>query len=208
MLVLDWLTQQAISRGDRLALSCNGQTWTYAQLAQQVTKLATLLRNQGIMRSQYVAVLLANRAEYVFLVHALARIGAIAVLLNTRLSAAEISWQLEHSRCCWLIHDQKNQELAHEAIRITQTALGDDSFLQAIAIDAFALGVFADQGDQLKVNPRQANLAGTITVPHDQEIDLNAVQAIVYTSGTTGKPKGVQLTFGNHFLVRRLRRLT
>jgi O-succinylbenzoic acid--CoA ligase len=203
MLVPDWLAQRAIQRGDRLALAFNGQKWTYAQLANQVTRLAELLINRGIAQQQYVAILMGNRAEYVFLIHALAKIGAIVVLINTRLSAAEIGWQLGHSNSRWLIYDSTHQELATTALKFAGSEHNHHS--QAIAIELIELGTPVPN-DQLAnfenkrtkdINDRA--LTDSCVQEIDLNIDLNRVQAIVYTSGTTGKPKGVQLTFGNHF---------
>ncbi|AFY71484.1 O-succinylbenzoate-CoA ligase [Thalassoporum mexicanum PCC 7367] len=209
MIVPDWLGQRVIQRGDRLALVFEQKEWTYAQLAEQVTELTGLLIKQGIKPGDYVAVLMANRSEYVFLIHALARIGAIAVFLNTRLSAVEISWQLGHSGSSWLIYDQLNKTTGTEAIVITSSQLDQDVNLKAIAIDSLNLTTKPDQNHdyESKSNPKNKNLKLKNTyalqhsnlLEHNANIDLKVVQAIVYTSGTTGKPKAVQLTYGNHF---------
>ena len=59
----------------------------------------------GVCAGDHVALLLPNRLPYVALIHALARVGAVLVPLNTRLTAAELGWQITQSDARWLIYD-------------------------------------------------------------------------------------------------------
>ena len=102
---MDWLRAQATSSPEKTALIWAGaaensrsnsarQSWDYRALDQEVDRLASNLFAAGVRSDQHVAALLRSSPQMVFLVHALARIGAVLVPLNTRLTASELSWQV------------------------------------------------------------------------------------------------------------------
>ncbi|HEV8639018.1 MAG TPA: AMP-binding protein, partial [Chloroflexota bacterium] len=82
-----WLRQRARLTPERLALVASGERLTFAELDRRVDRLAATL--EGV-NGQRVAVLMANGAGYVELVHALTRVEAVLVPLNTRLTAEEL----------------------------------------------------------------------------------------------------------------------
>ena len=67
--------------------------WTFAELDRRVDAAAVVLRDRGVCAGQRIGLLAPNSAAYVVAVHALMRLGAVLVPLNTRLTAAEIDWQ-------------------------------------------------------------------------------------------------------------------
>lgn len=166
----DWLSAQAAARPGGIALIFRERQWTYAELSTEVDAFAGALTAKGVASGDKIAVLLANSAEYVFLIHALARLCAVLVPLNTRLTPTELDWQITHTGCRWLIYSPETEDKASKLAR------------QSLAIISTA-----DLGD-----------APSITY-ESQPFDLNALQAIVFTSGTTGQPKGAMLTYSNHF---------
>jgi o-succinylbenzoate---CoA ligase len=91
--VPDWLRQRAQSTPERLALLFEDQAWTFAELDRRVDGATTGLRDLGITAGDRAGLLAPNSAAYVVAVHALMRLGAVLVPLNTRLTAAEIDWQ-------------------------------------------------------------------------------------------------------------------
>lgn len=111
MLVQDWLSAQAKLRPNIAALIENNQQWTYEQLNQSVATLAQKLIQSGIEPQQRVAVRLPNGFNHVCLIHALARIGAILVPLNNRLTETEHQQQMEQSQCGILIDDAQFQTI-------------------------------------------------------------------------------------------------
>lgn len=167
----DWLRARAQTTPRALALLSAGEQWSYAELDDLAERLAARLHTAGVTTGQSVAVLLPNSPVYVGLVHALARLGAILVPLNTRLVEGELAWQLRCTAAPYLVHD------AETAPQTTALAVEDCTRLP---IDDLLAG---RPGDDVGAEP----------------LDLDRVQAIVFTSGTTGRPKGAQLTFGNHF---------
>jgi O-succinylbenzoic acid--CoA ligase len=112
----------------------------------------------------------------VVLTHALLRLGAVMIPLNIRLAAPEVIWQLADSNVEVLVSDPRTAPLASDVAR-------DRPALRCVTVDD-PLSLLATP--EAGVAPRDA-------------IDLSAVQGIVYTSATAGRPKGVQLTYGNHW---------
>ncbi len=106
-LLPDWLTRCAENFPQRLAIKCGQVQWTFAELEQQVTHLARQLAAVGIQSGSRVALLASNGSPYVTCVHALTRLGAILVPLNTRLTLDELCWQLQDVRATFLLSDSQ-----------------------------------------------------------------------------------------------------
>lgn len=166
----DWLAARVVASPDALALVVGEVRLTYYELDEWVRRACGYLREVGVVRGEHVAVLMTNSADYVVLVHALARMGAVLVPLNTRLTVEEMRWQVAHVEADVLLY-------------------GDDRAAVADAVDVAMKGRFAlsDLSDAALLDD---------TIAHDWH---DAVQAIVFTSGTSGAPKGVQITYANHF---------
>lgn len=141
----------------------SGRTWTYQSFERVVAQYAALLRNRGIGHGHRVAAIARNRAELIFLHLACARIGAIYVPINWRLSSAEIG------------------ELVEDAM--PGIILGD-----AMLTEARLPGLSLDEFDMAA--------RGTDPLGHEA-VDQDAPSLILYTSGTSGRPKGVLLSENN-----------
>jgi o-succinylbenzoate---CoA ligase len=98
MLLDNWLSQRADTCGDRCALIADGTSLTYAQLEREATAAARRLAAKGARRGATVALTLDPGIEYVVVLHALMKIGAVAYPVNTRLTEAEIEAQLREAR--------------------------------------------------------------------------------------------------------------
>ena len=176
----DWLHQRARVCPERLALIAGDGTgrWTFSSLDSYVTQTANYLAALGMGADDRVALLMRNSRTCVTLVHALSRLGAVLVPLNTRLAPAEIGWQLRDVRARWLLHDPVNAMAATTAVR--------DAERPALHL------VLVDENSVASM-PTQA------APPNSVRFHLDAPHSILYTSGTTGHPKGAVLTFGNHW---------
>lgn len=139
--------------------------------------MAHRLNALGVGAGDRVALLLQNGAPFVVLVHALSRLGAIVVPFNTRLTPVEINWQLADVGARLLIHDEANAAAA-------TTAAHSLNELNSLRVDEAWIAL----------PPLTSHLSlSTFHFP------LDAPHSILYTSGTTGQPKGALLTFGNHW---------
>ena len=170
----DWLRKRAQLSPDRLALAAGEIRWNFRELDERVTHAAARLRALGARAGDRVALLGRNSADYAVLVHAVSRLGAVLVPLNTRLAVPELAWQAADSGA--------------------QLLLADDAHARAAAsVRAATPGLALAGLDEA---------AGVWTGPSDlpaARFDLDHVHSLIYTSGTTGRPKGAQLTFGNHW---------
>ncbi len=173
MLMPNWLDFHAHTTPDRLALLAEGQEWTWADLRQEARAAATGLAAQGVEAGDRVGILLLNGPEFVVVLHALMYLRAVLVPLNVRLTPSELSWHVRNSDVRLLVHDDANRASA-EATRV------------GTGVGCFPVReIIADSTDN--------------TLAPSHRVDLSALHSIVYTSGTTGTPKGALLTYGNHW---------
>ena len=157
----------------REALVAGDQRLTWQQLDHLVAEVAAGLVARGIVPGDRVATLIGNRAEFVVLIYAITRAGAIAVPISHREQGPGIGYAVNHSGARILAYDP---------------ALGGQLPAPAEFDNAPALIALDDPqaGDMLQ------SLRSTAVVPPAErgEEDINM---ILYTSGTTGKPKGAML---------------
>src|SRR5579875_797865 len=114
VLLPDWLGRCAENFPDRLAIKYEDQSWSFAELDQRASCMARQLATLGVREGRRVASLATNSADYVVLVHALTRLGAILVPLNIRLTYDELCWQLHDVRADFLINDAQHAGMAAE----------------------------------------------------------------------------------------------
>ncbi len=169
----DPLAHRARTAPDRPALRVGQEVVSYGELDRRAVAVARRLAGLGVRRGDRVALLLRNGVPFVVLVHALGRLGAVCVPLNTRLAAPELRWRLEDCTPSLLVTEPALQELAREA-----------GGAASVCVDP--------EHPELLPDARPAPVALRRGLPHHE------VQGILYTSATTGEPKGAQLTFGNH----------
>jgi long-chain acyl-CoA synthetase len=157
------------------ALVCGDQRQTWRALDGAVARVACGLAQRGIARGDRVALLLGNRAEFVITLIAAGRIGAIAVPLSIRAQAPELEYMLAHSGAALVVHEPELVELlpaeANAAQLRARIAAGD-----CVGSEPFSSLLAADRIDRVI------------------ECEEEDIAAILYTSGTTGRPKGALLT--------------
>lgn len=190
---LDWA---AAAFPDRPLVITDEVTWTYREVADRSRRLADGLAAVGAAKGSRVAIVMANYPEFVPLKFAVARTGAVSVPLNYLYRSEELAYVLGQSRCDVLVTMTGFANLDHQAMlddiapgwaEGPTAALPD---LRRVVVDevggrpgrgAMTLDDLAELGDR---HPRAASSASRPDELGD----------ILYTSGTTGSPKGVMIT--------------
>jgi fatty-acyl-CoA synthase len=185
---VDHVARHAHSRPDAVSLRFDGASTTWRALDDRLRRLATGLSARGVVKGDRVAVLMTNRPEFLEAVLAANLLGAIAVPVNFRLAAREVAQLLADSGATVLITDAMLAALARVA---SQGAGGP---VKVIVTGLDAAGDASDGGD---VESYEGILARTEPDPPEVEIDERDIALIMYTSGTTGLPKGAMLTHLN-----------
>jgi O-succinylbenzoic acid--CoA ligase len=147
----NWLARSAAATPDRVALAAGGERLTYGELERAATERAHRLAGLGARRGTRVALALAMSREYVVLIHALMKLGAVAVPLASDLPEPELERRLGEAR----------------------------------------VGVVVRDADEVAAAP-----AGPADL--EPELDLASTHCVIFTSGTGGSAKPVELTYGNH----------
>lgn len=170
--MLDWLAHRAGVVPGVVALVDDRGEHTYAELERRVDGVASGLWGAGVRPGHRVAMLAWNAPEVVELIHAVLRLGAILVPLNARLRVEELAFQLRDAEVALLVCDASLAETGTAAAQ--QAGVPPPRVLPLEAGDGIAFpGMESHAGDD--------------------------PLCIMYTSGTTGLPKGVILTYGNMF---------
>jgi acyl-CoA synthetase (AMP-forming)/AMP-acid ligase II len=157
----------------RPALRYRGEDISYASFDERIRKVGGWLRLQGIGEGDVVAVLMKNSAAFLELTFATSHIGAVLLPINYRLSRDEVGYIVGNAGARILIADEE---------------------LAATAADAVPL-VLLDEDAQSSVT-RLARDAAPAPMHHRSPGDL---MRLMYTSGTTDRPKGVMLTYENFY---------
>ncbi|MGP0032477.1 MAG: acyl-CoA synthetase [Acidimicrobiales bacterium] len=180
---LNWfavLDHHATRAPDKAITVFEGETTTYGEMAQRAVALAGGLSQRGVGPGEVVALLSFNCPEFLETVFAANYLGAIAMPINWRLAAPEVRYILEHSGARALVCDEPSLTLANEATKGMEATLVRVSVSPAVA-------------------DRWTPLAD-LRVPHRVargQAAADDVHRLMYTSGTTGRPKGVMITHAN-----------
>jgi fatty-acyl-CoA synthase len=179
---IDHVGRHAFATPDAVAIRFTGDSITWAQLDDRLHRLAAGLASRGVSKGDRVAILMTNRPEFIEIALAANAIGAIGVPLNFRLAPEEVAYILGDSGASVVVTDPLLQPLATAAI----ASLEKPPLMVVAGLDAAADGG-AIAYDELLAAER-----------HEPEfIDERDVALIMYTSGTTGRPKGAMLTHLN-----------
>ncbi|MBA2175796.1 o-succinylbenzoate--CoA ligase [Halobacillus locisalis] len=169
-----WLEKQAQLNPSKTAIRFErGATLAFSELRIESRRVATSLQSKGIGKGSHIALLANNQADVPVFIHAASYVGAVLVLLNTRLTSSEIAYQLRDAEVTDVFVSQEWMDKATEA----RSTLPD---CRQYVLEE--LNQSKDDGESLI-----------------EEIDLDEVFTMMYTSGTTGRPKAVMHTYGNHW---------
>jgi fatty-acyl-CoA synthase len=168
-----WAARRARMSPERIAVVHDGREWTYGQLHDRVIRLARALAGLGVGPGDRVAYLGPNHPHFLEALFATGSIGAIFVPLNTRLAAPELAYILRDSGARVLIHSPTHTEVVAQ------------------------LRPAADVPNVVDFPGYHRMIADGAAEPLDEPVDRDDVAMIMYTSGTTGQPKGVALSHAN-----------
>ncbi|MGP4007278.1 o-succinylbenzoate--CoA ligase [Streptomyces sp. 4N124] len=169
-----WPARRARKTPHRTALIHGETTFTYAELYDRTTRLAHALRARGVRRGDRIAYLGPNHPSYLETLFAAGTLGAVFVPLNTRLAGPEIAYQLADSGAKALVYGPAFQGLV--------AGLPGSTDVRA----------YVEVGAEY-----EEALASASQDPMDEPVGADDTCIIMYTSGTTGRPKGAMLTHGN-----------
>jgi fatty-acyl-CoA synthase len=179
---VDFLERVAYIYPGKTAVVDGKRRYTYAELAERSWRLANALRSAGLAKGDRVATLLFNSSPMLEAHFGVPAAGGILVAVNNRLSADEIGYILRHSGAKYLLLDTALEAQARPAelpgvtvIRVDEAGGPEDSYEEFLA---------------------GASPARPASWLEDEEETIS----INYTSGTTGRPKGVQYTYRGAYL--------
>jgi fatty-acyl-CoA synthase len=177
----DWIAHFGRRTPDKLAVVdlASERGFSYAQFDARISRLAAHLRDQLKMsRGDRVAVLAMNTTDTLEVQFACGRIGAVFLPLNTRLTVPELQYIVGDAAPALMIHDA---ELADVALTVAK--------LCGVA-SALLLGSHGSY---------EAAIAASQPLDQAEVVTLDDISTILYTSGTTGQPKGAIITHGMTF---------
>ncbi len=175
------LEHHAIRTPDQPLARFGDEVVTYGEMATRVTALAAGLHERGVGAGDVVGLLSYNCTEFLEAIFAANFLGAIAMPVNWRLAAPELRYILDHSEARALVCDASLVDLANEATKDMERDLA------RVCIAPKAPEGWAPLTELRAASSRPARVPAA----------GDDVHRLMYTSGTTGRPKGVMLTHAN-----------
>jgi fatty-acyl-CoA synthase len=177
-----WIARRRVkSEGDLVVVS-GEQSYTYDELADRIDRFASALAERGVVKGDRVAYLGNNHPDFLTTFFACGMLGAIFVPLNTRLAPREIKYMLEDSGARVMVTHHELRDLA----RAGAWSSGVEHRILA-----------GGPAEPPAVESFDEVVAAASAEPPVAAVDLEDPALLLYTSGTTGLPKGAVLTHGN-----------
>ena len=182
MTIGDVLDLSAARWGDRVAIVDDGSRWSYGELRQLALRAANGLAELGVRKGDRVAVWMPNGLDWVTAFFAAVYAGAVVVPLNTALSFPEVEYQVTHSGASVLLvrDSYRDRDYLAEARDLERTA---DHDLAVVGV-----GIDSDLPDVIAWTRLLKTGADEDRLPR---VEVADPAIMLYTSGTTGRPKGV-----------------
>jgi fatty-acyl-CoA synthase len=179
-----WLDDRARTTPERVAIDFDGRLVTYRELAAGADAYAAAFAGAGLARGDRVATLTGNSPEHVMVLFACAKLGVILLPLSWRLTAPELRYQLDDAEPSLVLVEDEYRDLAE--------ATGSRFGAFEPASHSRRRTTYANETVTESHSRRRTTYANETVTESDPLL-------LVYTSGTTGKPKGALLTHANCF---------
>lgn len=183
--VFDWVAHHALTRPDQLAFARleTGETRSWRQLETRVSRLARALREDfGLVKGDAVSILAENDIRYFEVQFACVRLGLIFAPLNFRLSLPELQVQVDIVKPKLLLTDQAWEAVGHELMALTGIPASLSWGSGSDPASPFDQAIEGGARDGLPVR---------------EDMDADDIVHVLFTSGTTGTPKGATTTLGS-----------
>ena len=183
----DWIKRHAERTPDKIAIvdAHTNRQFTYDQFNERANRFASFLKNElGIKQGDRVSILAANSSDYFEILFACGKMGAILNTLNWRLAPPELEYIINDCAPRVLIYEPDFAEAVDEL----RAKIGCEAYI--IMADKAPGGEYTYEGALSSGSPQGVEMP---------ELKYTDTWAILYTSGTTGRPKGAQVTYGNFF---------
>src|SRR5690625_1332244 len=166
-----WLTKRAYLSPEQVAIETHeGEVLTFLQLHEKSKSFARKLASVGVRSGENVGMFSGNDPQMLIAIHALRYCGCPCVFLSLRLRETDLSYQIKDSNMSYLLASDSEDK------KVTEMNV-------PVEVLSFSM-----------IKTKQEKEVSLVT-----EISLDDPFTIVYTSGTTGNPKGVVHTYGNHW---------
>lgn len=186
LLLTSFLDRAVSLYGNKQALFCDNRSFTYNELNDRVNQFSHGLKSLGVKKGDKIAFLAPNTIEMYEGFYGVFQLGAIMVPLNIRLKPTDYLFILNHSESKILFVDQ---DLYHLIVPIKD---------QLTSIETIIVHYREDDIDEISYD-EWLNKQSTTRYVREQ-LDENDICSLLYTSGTTGDPKGVMLSHRNNYL--------
>ena len=184
ILVHDFLERSAVSHPHKPAIICQGQVHTFADIDQTGNRIACALQSAGLTRGDRVVIFADNSAELVMSVFGTLKAGGVFAVVNPTTKAQKLKYILNDCGAHALV-------VQPNLGRVVRTVVDEVPSLQTLVWT----GPAPEKGPSGRALPDI--LSGGHAPPADPGLIDNDLCSIVYTSGSTGNPKGVMLTHRN-----------
>jgi acyl-CoA synthetase (AMP-forming)/AMP-acid ligase II len=193
-LLSDYLKKGAEEKPDHLALIAGNERISYAELARRVEKLATYLIKIGVQKGDRLAYVFIPCPEFIYLYMAASRVGAIITGMGTRQTEPEMIYVLNNSQASHIFSLHSMYEIDYQnrfenilpqcpAVKSLVVAKGEARLPWAVSLDEILQDDYSEYREKL--------------LQQEAEISTDDGLLIVYTSGSTGIPKGALMSHRN-----------
>ena len=205
-LVMEWYTKRrfgdladdiAARHGGREGLVFQDQRFTFAEMAAEIDRAAKALMAQGVGTGDHVALWLNNSADWIFISFALAKIGAVQVPINTRFRTADLEYVVRQSDSTVLItHDQSGPidylDMVRQVIALPETGaeINDANFPEMRQVIILGKESYPGTVSWAEAQRNGEATGDGVLAERAAAVDPDDPVFIMYTSGTTGFPKG------------------